>query len=194
MKKHFVLIMVLMGLAVTAFSQVDEQKQAEEEKLKKNYLYQWTDDRGGIHITDGLGKVPAEYRKKAVKLEQPKTEGSDQVQQEQGQDQPDPYSAPDTGEADEAAKTEWRRRMSETKQQLLNAEQRYKKLDKERTDLLGVMGPAAMAPIANKLRAEALAEEMKNVRQEIEEDRYQLEVAFPEEARKAGVPPGWLRE
>jgi hypothetical protein len=35
---------------------------------------------------------------------------------------------------------------------------------------------------------------MKEVRKEIDEIRRELDEAIPEEARKAGVPPGWLRE
>jgi len=192
MRKHFVLIMLLMVSAMTAFAQIDERKQAEDEELKKSYLYQWTDDGGGIHITDGLGKVPKQYRERAVKLEQPKREGSDQGQQEQGQ--PESFSARGNGTSDEVAKTEWQRRMSEAKQRLVKAEQRYGELDKERTELLGVMGSAAMAPIANRVRAEEIAGEMKRVRKEIDDARYMLEVVLPEKARKAGIPPGWLRD
>lgn len=192
MGKKIVFIMVLLGFALTAFAQIEEQRQTEDEELKKSYLYQWTDDKGGVHITDGLGKVPKRYREKAVKLEQQKTEGSDQGQQKQAPLRS--FSAPRHGQTDEAGKAEWQERMRAAKQRLVNAEKRYNDLDKERTGLLGVMGSAAMAPIANRVRAEELAEEMKDVRNEIDDARNTLEVVLPEEARKAGVPPGWLRE
>jgi len=136
MRKHFILVLVLTAAAMIAYAQTDEQKQAEEAELKKNYLYQWTDDRGGLHITDGLGKVPAQYRKKAVKLEQPKNEDSEQGQQEQGQFQPESSQAPGGGVADEAAKAAWQQRLKETKQLLVNAEKRYRELDRERAELL----------------------------------------------------------
>jgi hypothetical protein len=35
---------------------------------------------------------------------------------------------------------------------------------------------------------------MKGVQSEIDAARNDLDVVIPEEARKAGVPPGWLRE
>jgi hypothetical protein len=35
---------------------------------------------------------------------------------------------------------------------------------------------------------------MKEVQKQIDEARNMVDVVIPEEARKAGVPPGWLRE
>ncbi len=35
---------------------------------------------------------------------------------------------------------------------------------------------------------------MNNVQSEIEQAKHMLNEVIPEEARKAGVPPGWLRE
>ena len=198
MSKKFLFVMVLMVFAMTAFAQTEERTKAEDEDLKKIYFYQWTDDRGSVHIADGWGKVPKQYRTRAVKLEQTKSGNADQGQQEQNQEQEQEQAESvlpsDSDAADEAAKAEWRQRIQETKALLKNGEKRYKKLDKERTELLGVMGPAAMAPIANRVRAEEIAAEMKTVKKEIEDAQHMLEVVIPEEARKAGVPPGWLRE
>jgi hypothetical protein len=35
---------------------------------------------------------------------------------------------------------------------------------------------------------------MKQVQKEIDDTRNRINVVIPEEARKAGIPPGWLRE
>ncbi len=55
-------------------------------------------------------------------------------------------------------------------------------------------GGPAYGPIENKVKAEQVAQEMKEVQKQIDEARNMLDVVIPEDARKAGVPPGWLRE
>ena len=74
---------MLMGFAMPVYAQADQQAQTEDKELKKNYLYQWTDDKGVVYITDDLAKVPQVYRDKALKLTQPKTEDVDQKRQVQ---------------------------------------------------------------------------------------------------------------
>jgi hypothetical protein len=84
--------------------------------------------------------------------------------------------------------------MSGAKQRLAAAEQRYRELEQKRTALLGQWGTPAYAPPEARIEAERLAREMQNVQKAIDDARNQIEVVIPEEARKADVPPGWLRE
>jgi hypothetical protein len=51
-----------------------------------------------------------------------------------------------------------------------------------------------MAPIANRQRAEQIDKALPEVQKEIDRARREIDVVIPEEARKAGIPPGWLRE
>jgi chromosome segregation ATPase len=88
----------------------------------------------------------------------------------------------------------WQRRVGAAKQRLAAAEQHYRELENRRTTLLGQWGTPAYAPPEARSEAERLAQEMRSVQKEIDDARNEVEVAIPEEARKAGVPPGWLRE
>jgi hypothetical protein len=55
-------------------------------------------------------------------------------------------------------------------------------------------GASTYAAPAYRTRAAELEEEMKEVQKDIDEALNMINVVIPDEARKAGVPPGWLRE
>jgi hypothetical protein len=176
--------------ALPVFAQTGGNAGGVEEK--QTYIYQWTDSQGVVHITDGLGKVPKQYRHDARRLEAvPEEGGAPNRPVEQGVSSP----AGNGEEQREAQqKAMWRQRMSEAKQRLAAAEQRYRETDQRRTAMLGQWGTPAYAPPEVRIEAERLAGEMQTIQQEIDDARNQVEVVIPEEARKAGVPPGWLRE
>jgi uncharacterized protein DUF4124 len=182
------LLIAVLILASTLPARAQTGGSAGGDEEKKSYIYQWTDSKGVVHITDGLDKVPAPYRPHARRLEAAPEEGA-------APDRPGQQgiSSP-AGNGDEQQKAMWKRRMSEAKQRLTAAEQRYRKIDQRRTYLLGQWGTPAYAPPEARIEAERLAQEMQKVQKEIDDARNQVEVAIPEEARKAGVPPGWLRE
>jgi DNA repair exonuclease SbcCD ATPase subunit len=193
--------MLLMVSTMTAFAQTDQQAQTEnagdaqdteDKELKKSYLYQWTDDKGVVHIADGLGKVPKQYRDKAVKLQQPKKEGPDQGQQVQEEPPSRDYS--DEEEREEDRKIEWQQRMRAARQRLAGAESRYQELDQRRKELLQSWGGPASGHLADRIEADRIEQEMKDAQQEIDKARKDIDVVIPDEARKAGIPPGWLRE
>jgi hypothetical protein len=157
----------------------------------QSYLYEWTDGKGVVHITDSLGKIPEQYRSNARRLGTFPEEGAAPNRPQQGISSP-AGNAEDQREAQQ--KAQWQRRMSDAKQRLAAAEQRYRELEQRRTALLGQWGTPAYAPPAARIEAERLSGEMQGVQKEIDNARNEVEVVIPEEARKAGVPPGWLRE
>ena len=56
MRALLTIVTALMIFAPAAFAQTGGQP--EKKEVKKNYLYEWTDRTGGVHITDDLGEVP----------------------------------------------------------------------------------------------------------------------------------------
>jgi hypothetical protein len=181
-----------MGFAMTVYAQADQQAQTEDKELKKSYLYQWTDEKGVISITDDLDKVPKVYRDKALKLTQPKTEDVDQKQQVQKQSG---YPSGSGSEAaDASGKAVWQQRMRGARQRLEAAEKRYHELDQRRNELLQSWGGPASGRLDTRTDADRIEQEMKGVQSQIDAARNELDVVIPEEARKAGIPPGWLRE
>jgi len=192
MRAGIIIAITLLAFAAPAAAQVDMQKQEEDKELKKRYLYQWIDDKGGLHITDRLGNVPKKYRDKAVKLEQPEKDET----QEQPQVQQRQPSAPiqDNEELELDRKAYWQNGMKQAKQRLADAQQHYRELEQRKLALAEARGSAATGRLVDPAELDRLDAEMKQTQQEIERARNVVEVELPDAARKAGVPPGWLRE
>jgi hypothetical protein len=190
--RTILLIAVFLIVATnTAFAQTEPQAQPEVKNQQKTYLYQWVDEKGAAHVTDNLGKVPKKYRGKVQMLEQAPTES------EPASAQPQVTAPPqrvDESRNEEYAKMEWQQRMKDARVRLADAERRYQDLDQKRTEALGKWGGVASGQLEGRLEAERIAEQMKQVQLEINDARNQIENVIPDEARKAGIPPGWLRE
>jgi len=183
-------IIAMTGIAVflTAVAFSDEID-------KKNYLYQWTDDKGVMHMTDTLNNVPEAYRKKARKMETGKGGEGTGGQQLQRENSPvDAESSEEAEDAEEAGKAEWQQQIKTWKSKLARAENHYQELDQQWKTLYGRWGGAAYSPPETKLQVQQIQQEMETTKQEIDEARNMIDVVIPERARKAGVPPGWLRE
>jgi len=188
MRTFFAVMMVSVILFAAASAQTGDQ--TENKEAKKRYLYEWTDREGGVHITDDLGEVPKRYRPKARKVEMPKGQEVSPGQQ----DTAGPGFS-DTEAQEAAAKAAWQSRMREWKKRLADAEQRYAELDQQYKDTLGMWGGAAASGhLEVKAEAERIAQQMKDVQRDIDEAKNMIADVIPEEARRAGVPPGWLRE
>ncbi len=176
-----VLVAVFLGVAPAPS---DEQQPA-------TYLYQWVDDQGAVHITDDLGSVPEKYRSSATRMK----DTSAPQEPSAGQPQAAPVPFPRNGNGEQQPdKAQWQQRMRNAKNQLADAEARYRSLQQQRADLFAAWGSPAEAPLANRQQADQIDQQMQEVQQEIEKARNMINNVIPEEARKAGVPPGWLRE
>jgi hypothetical protein len=187
---------MLLVSAPVVFAQDAGQAGGQEEKKpaeQKSYLYEWTDSKGVVHITDGLGKVPQKFRAGARRLEATPAEGS--VEDRSGPLRISEPAGPSRQEEIEAGqKAQWQQRLSAAKKNLADAEKRYRDLEQKRAALQGPWGVPANAPAAVRIEIQQLDEEMQGVQREIDSVRNEVEVVIPDEARKEGVPPGWLRE
>jgi len=184
---------IMAALLVAVLSVAPQTRAQDGSNEQKSYLYGWTDDHGVVHITDGLGNVPEKYRAKARKIEGSRKDEAGQGQQTQNVT--GGTSGPTSEEeTEESRKAEWQDRIQDWKERLAQAEKRYRELDQQRTELLMSSGGPAYGPIENKVKAEQIEQQMKEVQKQIDEARNMLDVVIPDEARKAGVPPGVLRE
>jgi hypothetical protein len=185
--------LVLIVAVVTAFAETGGT--TENNKIKKQFIYEWTDAKGGVHITDDLGEVPDRYRPKARKIEMPKGQEVGPGQEQGIAESPEGGTSAETQEA--ASKAAWQERLRDWKERLADAKERYRDLARQRQEALEKWGgPAAVASghLEGRVEAERLEQEMKDVQKDIDEARNMIETVIPEEARKAGIPPGWLRE
>lgn len=160
----------------------------------KRELYRWKDDRGVFHITDDAGKVPAQYRSKAEKFESVESVEPSSVLPQQGVGG-GPAPMTPIEQTEQFQRGVWRARLKEWRDKLTDAEKRLAALEKKREEALQRWGGGAVSGRLNGVQeAQQIEQEIKAVQEEIDEAHNQIEVVIPEEARKAGVPPGWLRE
>lgn len=184
------LVVVMPAFAQTGQSADREQGQTKEQEEEKHFLYKWTDSKGNVHITDQLGTVPERYRSTVQKVEAPPDEETESIEQRSSPD----AEISDNEEKEADLKETWQQRMKDAKQHLADLEKQYQALDQKRNEVLGRWGGVASGHLEDKEEAERISQEMKQVQQEIDNARNQIEVVIPDEARKAGIPPGWLRE
>lgn len=180
------------------------------EKSDPVFLYQWTDDRGVMHITDKLNNVPQRYRSRARAIEERPSAPVDERSPAAAEPVDREEERERAAEAEADRKAEWQERLWSAKVRLQRAEEQYRDLEQEKRTLLDRFGggtsvvtlPSGQqvvsgAPAAPRETLERIAEieaEQVQVRQRIDDERVQVEVVIPDEARKAGIPPGWLRE
>lgn len=162
------------------------------------YLYQWRDERGVVNVTDSLDKVPPKYRSRATKLLQPGTGKDDEEIRgdTRKMEQPQNFDTDTSPDRDEFRKAVWQQRMLDAKHRLTAAESRYRQIEQRRNDLMsGVGSSGAALPTQETLdELKELDGELATARINAEKARKELEVTIPDDARRAGIPPGWLRE
>lgn len=167
----------------------DTERPPGRKEEERRFLYQWTDENGIVHITDDIGNVPEKFRGRAKRSEIfPEKEGITPVPAREAE-----QYQPDIGN-EQRLKAEWHQRFKEARSRLENAEARRSQLQKEKADLFAAWGSPALAPVANRQRAEEIDSELDEIQKEIEDARRYLETTLPDEARRAGIPPGWIRE
>jgi hypothetical protein len=187
---------LLVGLAfLGALSAHDASA---DDKDQKRYLYQWTDERGSVHISDSLEKVPAKYRAKASRMEQGLAGGEGVPQAEEPvREAPGGFSLSDdaASQDEETLKMEWQQRMYDARQRMAEAEQRLER-GTERLKALQEKAGYGLYGYTPEAAAEAarLEEEISRAQIDLDHARNEVENVIPEQARKAGIPPGWLRE
>ena len=163
----------------------------------RQYLYQWTDDQGNTAIVDSLEKVPPKYRARARALEQggpaapPPAAGLPAAPATPAGDESDRQQ-----QAEDAKKGEWQQRVLAAKRQMAAAEERYQQLEAAKTDLMSQWGASgsALPPQEVVDQINQLTADMDKTRIEIEKLKNEIYVVIPDEARKAGIPPGWIRD
>ncbi len=192
----FILVLVLLTCVSGISAQTADQNGGQggkKQEERKSVLYQWTDGKGVVHITDDLNKIPEKYRSNARRLETaPETS---ETPGPSGGTRISPGTGESQGEEREAdLKEEWQQRMKRAKERLADAERRYHALEEKRNNLLGSWGGPASGHLEGREEADRVDQELKQVQKEIDADRNEVENVIPEAARKAGVPPGWLRE
>ena len=97
---------------------------------------------------------------------------------------------------DEIKKAEWQQRMHDAKRRLAEAENRYHQIELNKNELASKWGASGAALPTQEAINEMnrLEGELVKAKLDVEKARNEVEVTIPDEARRADIPPGWLRE
>lgn len=169
--------------------------------LNAKEMYKWTDEDGTVHITDKKSDVPPEILENLEKLEWNK-EDSEYYQNEEINQSTLQYKTPENyvdsiidTEYERELKQQWRERAKEIEDrkiaieyELRAAKEDYKYKKKE-LDYLLVEGYTVDARITELRNLESYIEQLEQEQREIAPLLDNLRI----EARKAGIPEGYLR-
>jgi Domain of unknown function (DUF4124) len=179
--------------------------------------YQWVDKEGTVHLTDNPAELPEPYRTKALNELKEKRKETKQkssptddlgtlpdVSNEKLPQTPrevPAISAPDTPvapyrsslESDNAAKKKvWKEKVKQARDEVTNL---TALCDSLRSQLGEAMNAKAVFSRPSDIaRAEKADADLKQCEQNLDSARRYLEEDLPDEARRSGVPPGWLRQ
>ncbi|SRR6266571_1046369 len=158
-------------------------------------IYQWEDKHGTVGFTDDLQRVPPEYRKSAKRLAEnssrtmlaaPAT--TNRIVPERSAMAP-AETGPIVSDADRYAA--WLGRVDKARKELEELKVQRQKAEDERIRMLrqvwyqwGFVDDEQFAKQVAKVR---------DLDQQIRDKEYELESIVPDEARRAGIPPGLLR-
>ena len=148
--------------------------------------YEWTDKDGNVGFADSLQKVPPQYRNAAKRVEEKGSKKSLQkVPSPPGRDNTMPTDLTPNG-----SYGAWRSRLEAARAELEELRAKRQKAQEEYDNLLYLrrMRSRALDPEAEAQAASKVSELDKQVRAK----EYEINIAIPDEARRAGVPPGIL--
>ena len=152
--------------------------------------YQWTDKDGNVGFADSLEKVPPKYRPSAKRLDESKesTKTFQRVPSAPGRNNTMPPSPSDQG----APYAAWRGRLEAARAELEELRAKRRKAQEEYDNLLYLrhMRSRNLDPETEAQAASKISELDKQVRAK----EYEVNTAIPDEARRAGVPPGMLSQ
>jgi len=162
--------------------------------------YQWVDEKGTVHFTDDVGKIPEKYQdqvkeKKIPKEPAPAPSPSPSIRPPQSKAPPEP--AVEKKDILGRGEEWWRDKAMEWKQKLIKAEKDYtdaqaalKVKDKELED-------AKFKPksFQRKLQDEVkvLEEKANAQKNQVDEAKNMLEKGLPKQAEEFRADPSWLK-
>lgn len=175
----------------------------------RSQVYKWVDKQGRAHYTDDPDQLPEPQRTKVLNELEEKIKKERERREklrEQGIDVPDerlpPPPAPrpqeqrahpatDRLNQRQAAKEKWSTMGKRARERVESLEEKCTELKAERDrnnqDRLTMSRPGAGQRYQKSQAA------YQRCQENLRKARHYLEVELPEQARKSGIPPGWIR-
>ena len=171
---------------------------AEEPTPAYAETFQWVDEDGTAGFTDNVLTVPRQHRKGVVKRQAREPSRLSTVRpQAEATPSEQPVEGEIVGEDELASERErWRERLQAAKAKIieLRAErgELEKQVDESRRGIWFTFGPGA-SDLEKRKDIPKIEQGMKDLDQQIKQLEGEVSIVIPREARRAGIPPGWLR-
>lgn len=178
--------------------------------------YKYTDKNGVVHFTDDPYALPEPQRSKVLRrLEQERAEQEKRRQQGlekppqvreklpvghiganpkggKGRADPPKTGRTTTDPTSASQREQWKTKMANARKRVNSLREECDKLRTTRND--NKRKSLIFATPGARAEANKAADSLTTCEQHLKEAKHKLEVDLPEEARRAGVPPGWLRD
>jgi hypothetical protein len=166
------------------------------------HLYKWTDEKGEVHFSDDLYQLPPDQQEKELEKQEheksgaagrPGKTGPRSTFSTIGRD--DPLVKPRSDQlplyADESKKVGWQNRVRILRWRIAGAKADRDAV-KRRLDE-ATLATITVKTVASRQNKERYRKELELLNKHVAGLEDELNVKLPEEARRAGAPPGWLR-
>jgi len=152
--------------------------------------YRWTDKDGNVGYADSLQKVPSQYREAAKRVDKESPTGSSTKPFQVVPSPPQSYPGPPSVGTEESYAA-WRDRMREARADLEHLKTQREAAQKDYERLRAELYVRAFGDPQADARYRARLAELD---EQISQKEYELTTTIPDEARKAGIPPGVLNQ
>jgi hypothetical protein len=155
-------------------------------------VYKWVDDKGVVHFTDDVTKIPDRYRPKTDKIGMPEEKSETKPEGD-----PSPKRREDTYK-DQLGRGEeyWKNRVEEWKRKSRTAQERIEGTRIKYNELTEKFNDSKSSTERNQLRRERdqVKQEMDQYKSQLEEAKTMLEKKIPEEAEIYKAKQEWIKQ
>jgi len=153
--------------------------------------FTWVDKNGVVGYADSLQKVPPEYRESAKRVDRsPSSPGSTGKTFQRVPSPPSTSSSPPMMDSDQTY-AGWRERVRAARAELDQLRTQRADAQKEYENFRGELFKRGLAEPNTDSRLQSRLTDLDN---QITQKEYELNTTIPDDARRAGVPPGVLSQ
>jgi len=155
-------------------------------------IYKWVDEKGSVHFTDDITRIPEKYRPKVDRLGAIEERGESKIEKDNTQKKKEDVYKDQLGRGEEY----WRTRVEEWKKKLKTAQENMEQARIRYNELTEKFNESKSSIERNSIKKERdlIKQEMDQNRSKIEEAKVMLEKKIPEEAQLYKAKPEWIQQ
>ncbi|MBM4277909.1 MAG: DUF4124 domain-containing protein [Deltaproteobacteria bacterium] len=154
-------------------------------------VYKWVDDKGVVHFTDDVTKIPDRYRPKTDKIGMPKEKSETKIEGVPSSKRKEDAYKDQLGRGEEY----WKNRVAEWKSKLRMAQEKMDDTRIKYNELTEKFNDSKSSAERNQLRRERdqVKQEIDQYKSQIEEAKAMLEKKIPEESEIYKANREWIK-